>query len=282
MIPTHGWPAPAKLNLFLHVVGRRADGYHLLETLFQFVDRADQLDFRLRADGELRRLADLPGVAPDADLVLRAARALQAATGTRQGADIRLHKRLPMGAGLGGGSSNAATALVALNALWGTGLDTGRLAEIGLGLGADVPVFVHGRAAWAEGVGEILTPFEVEESAVVVLTPDCAVATAEIFKDPDLTRDTRPITMPAFSLARTANDCLAVTRRRYPAVAEAFDWLSRYAEVRMSGTGASVFAFFAELAAAEDVVRQVPAPWQAFAAMRRNRSPLLEFLDGLA
>ena len=280
MIPTRGWPAPAKINLFLHVVGRRSDGYHLLQTLFQFVDRADLIDFEVRDDGRVRRLGELPGVAPEADLVVRAARLLQAETGTSRGADIRLDKRLPMGGGLGGGSSDAATVLVALNALWQLGLPPTRLAELGLALGADVPVFVHGRAAWAEGVGEILTPFDADETALVVITPDSAVATAEVFKDPDLTRDTAPITMPAFSLARTSNDCLAVTLRRYPAVGAAMDWLARYGEVRMSGTGASVFAFFADLDEAAAVACQVPPRWQAFAAMRRNRSPLLDFLGG--
>lgn len=277
---THGWPAPAKINLFLHVVGRRADGYHLLQTLFQFVDHCDLIDLVPRTDGVVERLSALPGVAPEADLVVRAARLLQAETGCTDGTDIRVHKRLPMGGGLGGGSSDAATVLVALNALWGLGLPVGRLAELGLTLGADVPVFVHGRAAWAEGVGERLTPCAAPEGPLLVITPDCQVVTAEIFKDPDLTRDTPPITMHALALERTSNDCLAVTRRHYPVVGEALDWLSRYAPARMSGTGASVFAPFDDAAQAVAVARLVPARWQAFVATRRNRSPLLDFLHG--
>ena len=278
MSVSRGWPAPAKINLFLHVTGRRADGYHLLQTLFQFVDFCDELDFSLRADGDVRRLSALSGVPPEHDLVVRAARLLQSASGSRQGVDIRVRKRVPLGGGLGGGSSDAATVLVALNELWGTGLDSPALAALGLQLGADVPVFVHGQAAWAEGVGEILTPCPSAETAVLVITPPCQVETARVFTAPDLTRHTPPIKMPAFSLTGSGNDCERVTRRLYPEVGEALDWLSRFAPARMSGTGASVYALFDELDQAAEVAHQVPPTWRHFCAKRLNRSPLLDFV----
>ncbi|MBI4696074.1 MAG: 4-(cytidine 5'-diphospho)-2-C-methyl-D-erythritol kinase [Gammaproteobacteria bacterium] len=276
---SRGWPAPAKINLFLHVVGRRPDGYHLLQTLFQFLDYGDEISFRLRQDGTIGRLNELAGVPADSDLVVRAARVLKEATGTRWGADIDVAKVLPMGGGLGGGSSNAATVLVGLNALWGTGLDTAALAQLGLGLGADVPVFVHGVAAWAEGVGELLTPCDQEELPVLVVFPGCQVPTAAVFTHPDLTRNTPAIKIQRFSLAESHNDCEPVTRRLYPAVGEALDRLSRYAPTRMSGTGACVFACFATREAAEAAGRELPAAWQWFTAGRRNRSPLLDRLE---
>lgn len=273
-----GWPAPAKINLFLHVTGRRPDGYHLLQTLFQFIDYGDTLYFEPRADGEVHRRSELAGVAPEQDLVVRAARKLKALTGTTLGADIRVDKRLPMGGGLGGGSSDAATVLVALNELWGTGLASAELARLGLELGADVPVFVHGQAAWAEGVGDRLTPCPVDEGPVLVITPDCNVETRVVFTAAELTRDTPPITMPAFSLAATRNDCEPVTRRLYPEVGRALDWLSRHATARMSGTGASVYALFGDQQAADAVARQVPSAWRHFRARRVNRSPLMDAL----
>lgn len=273
-----GWPAPAKINLFLHVTGRRPDGYHLLQTLFQFIDYGDTLYFEPRADGEVHRRSELAGVAPEQDLVVRAARKLKALTGTTLGADIRVDKRLPMGGGLGGGSSDAATVLVALNELWGTGLARAELARLGLELGADVPVFVHGQAAWAEGVGDRLTPCPVDEGPVLVITPDCNVETRVVFTAAELTRDTPPITMPAFSLAATRNDCEPVTRRLYPEVGRALDWLSRHATARMSGTGASVYALFGDQQAADAVARQVPSAWRHFRARRVNRSPLMDVL----
>lgn len=273
-----GWPAPAKINLFLHVTGRRPDGYHLLQTLFQFIDYGDTLYFEPRADGEVHRRSELAGVAPEQDLVVRAARKLKALTGTTLGADIRVDKRLPMGGGLGGGSSDAATVLVALNELWGTGLASAELARLGLELGADVPVFVHGQAAWAEGVGDRLTPCPVDEGPVLVITPDCNVETRVVFTAAELTRDTPPITMPAFSLAATRNDCEPVTRRLYPEVGRALDWLSRHATARMSGTGASVYALFGDQQAADAVARQVPSAWRHFRARRVNRSPLMDVL----
>ena len=269
-----GWPAPAKINLFLHVTGRRPDGYHLLQTLFQFVDYGDTLHFTVRADGDVRRLSELSGVAPEQDLVVRAARKLQTLTGCSLGADIAVDKRLPMGGGLGGGSSDAATVLVALNQLWGTAVPVDELARLGLSLGADVPVFVRGESAWAEGVGEILTPCPAEEGPLLVITPDCNVETRVVFGDLELTRDTPPITMPAFSLSSTRNDCEPVTRRLYPEVGRALDWVKLRAWARMSGTGASVYALFDSDSAADAVERQVPAEWRHFRARRVNRSPL--------
>jgi len=277
--PSQGWPAPAKINLFLHVTGRRADGYHELQTLFQFVDWCDWLDFTPRADGGVGRRGEVAGVPEDADLVVRAARLLQAQTGCSQGVDIAIDKHLPMGGGLGGGSSDAATVLVALNALWGLDLGVAELAALGLALGADVPVFVHGTAAWAEGVGEDLRPCPQEETAIVIVTPDCAVATARVFGAPELTRDTPPIKMHAFSLARSRNDCEPVTRRLYPAVGAALDWLAGHAPARMSGTGASVFAFFDDLERARAVAASVPRPWRSYAGRRVNESPLLARLE---
>lgn len=273
------WPAPAKINLFLHVVGRRPDGYHLLQTVFQFLDYGDDLLITPRADGAIRRLNDLPGVPPESDLVVRAASLLRERTGTPLGADIEVHKRLPMGGGLGGGSSNAATVLVALNRLWGTGLSVDALAALGLGLGADVPVFVRGQAAWAEGVGEHLTPISLPEPVYLVIHPGCEVPTAAVFQDPELTRDTPVITIQRLSLDACHNDCEPVTRRRFPPVAAALDWLAVHGSARMSGTGACIFAPFPSRAAAEAVGLQVPPAWRWFVAAGRNRSPLLDRLD---
>ena len=272
------WPAPAKLNLFLHIVGRRPDGYHLLQTIFQFLDYADEVQLTVRRDGQINRLSSLAGVAPEADLVVRAARMLQAASGSSLGADIHVHKRLPMGGGLGGGSSNAATVLVALNLLWDLGMDSPTLARLGLQLGADVPVFVVGRAAWAEGVGETLTPIDPPEPFFLVIHPGCPVPTAQIFSDPELTRNTPVSTIHGLSLAASRNDCEPVTRRLYPAVAQAMDWLGEFAPARMSGTGASIFAPFSSRDAAEQVGNLVPPGWTWFTAAARNRSPLLDRL----
>lgn len=277
------WPAPAKLNLFLHVLGRRADGYHVLQTAFQFLDRCDWLTIAPRNDGVLRLHGGVPGVSDDANLVLRAARALQTATGTRLGADLQLDKRLPMGGGLGGGSSDAATVLVVLDRLWQTRLGAAALAEIGLSLGADVPVFVHGHAAWAEGVGEQLTPIDPPERWFVVLCPDCAVSTADVFGDPELTRDTAPTTIHAFSIGAGRNDCEALVRRRYPPVDQALSVLSAHGPARLTGTGACVFAAFDARVAAERALadaRRVGCV--GFVARGCNRSPLHAALDRAA
>lgn len=272
------WPAPAKLNRFLHIVGRRADGYHRLQTLFQFIDRCDSLAFAVGDDGRIELETPLPGVAPQADLSVRAAQALREASGVTAGVRIRVVKRLPLGGGLGGGSSDAATTLVALNHLWGCGLDVDALAGLGLGLGADVPVFVRGCAAWAEGVGELLTPVEVDEPWFVVLVPGTAVATRSVFEDPELTRDSPLITIRDFLAGACRNDCEAVVYRRFPAVAEAAGWLGNYAPTRLTGTGACVFAAFASQDDARRVCAALPPGWEGFVARGRNRSPLLRRL----
>jgi 4-diphosphocytidyl-2-C-methyl-D-erythritol kinase len=277
-----GWPAPAKINLFLHVVGRRLDGYHLLQTIFQFLDYGDEIDFELRDDGEIRRVSALAGVPSEQDLVVRAARALQHATQCTFGADITVRKRLPMGGGLGGGSSNAATVLVALNKIWNTKVDPATLAEMGLTLGADVPVFVAGHAAWAEGVGEQLTPITVPEPYYLVIFPNCQVPTAAVFGAPDLTRNTPIRTIRNLSLADCHNDCEPVTRRLFPEVAQALDWLGQFGPARMSGTGACIFAPFAARELATAIGQQVPAMWPWFIAAGRNRSPLLDKLETVA
>jgi len=273
------WPAPAKINLFLHVTGRRPDGYHELSTAFQFLDFGDDLNFVTRADGVIRLATELPGVDPEANLVVRAARLLASETGTKDGADIYLEKRTPMGGGLGGGSSDAATTLVALDRVWGTNLGTDALAELGLRLGADVPVFVRGRAAFAEGVGEKLTPHEFEEPWYVVIDPCVTISTAEVFSAPELTRDGSQATISCFAMGAEHNDCEPVVRSRYPEVARALDWLALRGPARLTGTGGCLFGWYADKAQAQAVAAEVPPPWQAILARGRNRSPLLDALQ---
>lgn len=270
------WPAPAKLNLMLRVVGRRPDGYHLLQTVFQFIDLGDLLRLVPRDDGEVCRLDPLPGVPPEADLTVRAARLLQAACGTGHGIDIGLVKRIPLGGGLGGGSSDAATTLVALNRIWGCGLATSDLMALGLDLGADVPIFIHGRAAWAEGVGEVLEDVDLPEPVYAVFAPGCRVGTGEIFQDPELTRNSPRITIRDFAAGQGGNDCLPVVRRRHPEVAQLFDWLNERQQARLTGTGACVFAACADRDQAEALVAARPAGVQGFVAHGLNRSPLLD------
>lgn len=279
MLPTPDtWPAPAKLNLFLHVVGRREDGYHLLQTVFQFLDHGDALRFALRADGRVRRVNPLPGVEAAADLTVRAARLLKAETGCRGGVDIWVDKRLPMGGGLGGGSSDAATTLVALNRLWGLGLEPAALEALGLRLGADVPVFVRGQAAWAEGVGERLTPVALPEPWYLVVKPPVEVPTGPVFQAPELTRDCPPITISDFLSGRAGNVCEPVVRARYPQVGQVLDWLNRHASARLTGTGSCVFAAFADPAPARALLETLPAGATGFVARGLNRSPLLDRL----
>jgi 4-diphosphocytidyl-2-C-methyl-D-erythritol kinase len=270
------WPAPAKLNLLLRIVGRRPDGYHRLQTVFQFIDRHDRLRFEPRRDARVRRDGGPAGVPEDQDLTVRAARLLQEAGGCRSGVDIHLDKRLPIGGGLGGGSSDAATTLVALNRLWGLGLSTERLAGLGLRLGADVPVFVRGRTAWGEGIGEALTPLELPCPWYLVLAPDVSVSTGAVFSAPELTRNSPPITITDFLSGARTNDCESVVRARYPAVAQALDWLARHGEARLTGTGACVYAAYAEHAQAAAVCAALPAGWNGFVARGLNRSPLLD------
>jgi 4-diphosphocytidyl-2-C-methyl-D-erythritol kinase len=275
------WPAPAKLNLFLHILGRRPDGYHELQTCFQFVDLCDDITIKVRADGAIRRGAGAEGVAPQADLCVRAAEALKAAAGCALGADIDVVKRIPMGAGLGGGSSDAATCLVALNKLWDINATTAELAALGLKLGADVPVFVHGRVAWGEGVGERLTPLYPPLAPpapnYLIVKPNVFVSTQQVFQDPELTRNSPPITIHGFLASGGRNDCLEVVRRRYPAVARAIDWLAPFGTVRLTGTGACVF-MACESTHARDLVGQLPPGCDAFLARGLNDSPLLERL----
>lgn len=277
------FPAPAKLNLFLHVTGRRPDGYHLLQTAFTFIDLCDTLSVRVRDDGVIARHSDLSGVPPEADLIVRAARLLQQATGCRLGADLRLHKQIPMGGGLGGGSSDAATTLLALNHLWQCGLDRPALQALGLQLGADVPVFVFGHSAFAEGVGEVLQAIDVPGAWYLLLQPPVAVPTAEIFTAPDLTRNTEPIKITVFrdEAARRSlsNDLQRVACRLYPQVAEALDFLHQHAEAMMTGSGACVFARFDSKEAAETVKSKTPQGLQAWVVSGYNCHPLRKLLS---
>ena len=268
------FPAPAKLNLFLHVVGRRPDGYHLLQTAFRFIDYGDELSIAVRADGDIRRTTPLQGVPAELDLSLRAARALQRETGCSQGADIGIIKRLPMGGGLGGGSSDAATTLIALNRLWRTRLSRDRLQQLALGLGADVPVFVFGRSAFAEGVGEHLQALVLPPAWYLVLVPELAVSTAEIFSAAELTRNTNAITIAAFSVGQGHNDLEAVVCRRYPQVARHLEWLHRYGDARMTGSGACVFCAFGSEEQARRALQELPVDMRGFVARGLDRHPL--------
>mgnify|MGYP003778952845 CR=1 FL=1 len=275
------WPAPAKLNLFLHIVGRRSDGYHLLQTVFQLLDWGDSVRLRLRADGRVDRLTPLAGVAPEDDLCARAARLLQREAGqATPGIDIDLVKRVPMGGGLGGGSSDAATVLVALNALWRLGYDDDRLAGLGLALGADVPVFVRGHSAWAEGVGEKLTPIDLPEAWYVLVDPRVHVPTGALFQAPELTRDAPPLTIPRFlSGAETTNAFEPVARARHPEVAAALDWLAGFGRARLSGSGGCVFVAAASRQEADRIAAGCPGGFTAWVVRGLNRSPLHEVRD---
>jgi 4-diphosphocytidyl-2-C-methyl-D-erythritol kinase len=273
--PMH-WPAPAKLNLCLHIVGRRADGYHLLQSAMQFIDLEDRLRFFRRPVGVIERLAGPAEVPAESDLVVKAARLLADRYAPKQGVAIELEKRIPLQAGLGGGSSDAATTLVALNRLWELGLSTQALADLGLALGADVPFFVHGRAAWAEGVGERLTPVDLPERVYFVLKPQAAVSTAEVFQAAELTRNSGITTIRDFLARGGRNDCADTVCARYPEIAEALDWLGKFAQARLTGTGACVFAAMPDQRAAEAVLAQLPARWTGFVVRGRNLSPLRE------
>jgi 4-diphosphocytidyl-2-C-methyl-D-erythritol kinase len=274
------WPAPAKLNLFLHVTGRRADGYHELQTLFQLIDLCDSITISVRADGRIERPVGPADVPPESDLTVRAARALKAATGTALGASLALHKRIPQGGGLGGGSSDAATALLALNELWGCDLTLDELARVGLPLGADVPVFVRGFSAWAEGVGERLTPVALPEKWYVVIHPGVQVSTRGVFQSPELTRNSPLITIRAFFESGGRNDCEPIVRTRYTEVADALDWLSRAGVARLTGTGSCVFMACERAADAERLAARVPERWTSFVVRGLNTSPLHEQLRG--
>lgn len=260
------WPAPAKLNLFLQITGRRADGYHLLQTVFRLLDWGDTIHLRVRSDGQILRIGEsLPGVAEDDDLVIRAARLLQSAAGAAAGAEIRVDKRIPAGGGFGGGSSDAATVLVALNALWGLALTADTLAELGLQLGADVPVFVRGRNAWAEGVGEQLTPIALPEAAYLLVDPGVHVPTPVLFRSQELTRDAAPAKITDFASGSLLDNAFEpVLRRREPAVEAVFQALSRVGTPRLTGSGSGCFVEFATRAAAEQALAQLPGSLRAW------------------
>ncbi len=278
------WPAPAKLNLMLHITGRRKDGYHNLQTVFQFLDYGDSLQIQLRDDVDIAVRGSPRQIQREDDLVYRAARLLQSSSGVKQGANIRLHKILPLGAGLGGGSSDAASCLVALNYLWQLQLSVAQLCEIGLKLGADVPVFVQGQASFAEGVGEKITPISLNEPWFLVLTPPVQVSTGEVFCKPELTRDCSAIKICDLSRQQWKNVCTPVVVAHYPEVGQAIGILSRFSPARMSGTGASVFAAFEQEAEANRVLailreKYLPEDWNSFLARGVNESPLRCFLN---
>ena len=280
-------PAPAKLNLFLHITGRRADGYHLLQSVFQLIDRGDLLHFAVRDDGVIHRSTELAGVPADSDLVVRAARLLQAATADRMpgrllGADIAVEKNLPMGGGLGGGSSDAASTLLVLNHLWQTGLTRAELMALGLQLGADVPFFLFGRNAFAEGIGEALSPVETPESWFVVIEPGVSVATQRIFSSIELTRDTKPVKITDFSGAPVGfgkNDLQVVAENLFPPIAAAVKWLRQFGDARMTGSGACVFCPFEQEQQAEAVLKTVPPQWKAWKAKAITHHPLAYLLQ---
>ncbi|MCS2147540.1 4-(cytidine 5'-diphospho)-2-C-methyl-D-erythritol kinase [Scandinavium manionii] len=280
------WPSPAKLNLFLYITGQRADGYHTLQTLFQFLDYGDTITIDVRYDGELRLLTPVDGVPNDENLIIRAARMLMRAAAESgrlpegAGADISIDKRLPMGGGLGGGSSNAATVLVALNHLWGCGLSVDELATMGLALGADVPVFVRGHAAFAEGVGEVLTPVTVPEKWYLVAHPGVSIPTPVIFSDPELPRNSPHRSIETLLKCEFSNDCEVIARKRFRKVDAALSWLLEYAPSRLTGTGACVFAEFDTESAARQVLEQAPEWLQGFIARGVNISPLMLTFEG--
>jgi len=281
------WPAPAKLNLFLHITGRRADGYHELQTIFQFLDICDQLRFEVRNDRDIVRRTNLQSVATESDLCVRAARLLQQHVNGEKGVDIFLDKRLPMGSGVGGGSSDAATTLVALNQLWGLQLTQIQLMALGAQLGADVPVFIFGRSAWAEGIGEKLQAVTLPERWYVVIFPGVTIPTAQLFTDPELTRDARPITIRDYFAGGTQNAFEVIVRRRFPEVDSACEWLSTQKSIKhpamLTGTGSCVFAPIEDEAKAREIAsnanRDLPKNWRILCAKGCSESPLLSVLQ---
>ena len=274
-------PSPAKLNLFLHILDRRKDGYHNLQTLFHILDYGDQLSFNVNKQPEINLINPIDGVASQDNLVVKAAHALQQATNCSWGCDIQLDKKIPMGAGLGGGSSNAATTLVGLNRLWQCGLSIDQLAEIGCELGADVPVFVKGFSAFAEGIGDKLTPVSLGEFWYLVVTPKIKVSTEQIFCHSELTRNAQAIKIRALSEELYRNDCQSVVETLYPQVKQVLDWLQRFGNPLMTGTGASVYCRFDSEKEAKQAQQIVPTSWNSFAAKGVNQSPLHQQLENL-
>lgn len=275
------WPAPAKLNLFLHITGQREDGYHELQTLFQLLDYADQLQFQPNDSGEIRRSSVLAQLPAEQDIVVKAARLLARHSGSRLGVEIALQKRIPMGAGLGGGSSDAATTLLALNRIWELDYSAAELSQLGLQLGADVPVFVQGNSAWAEGVGEHLQPVELPPMHYLVVTPPVHVSTASMFAESDLTRDHEAIKIrDYFSGAECGNDFEPVLCRRYPEIAEALHWLSEASgeKARVSGSGASLFVAMEDPSRLRQIAKKLPDSWSGFVARGLNHSPIHEII----
>lgn len=272
------WPAPAKLNLMLHILGRRDDGYHELQTVFQLVDLMDSLAFTRREDAGIRRVAGPPSVPAASDLCVRAARLLQAAAGLRVGVDVEVDKQIPIEGGLGGGSSDAATTLVALNEIWGLRWDVDRLARLGLVLGADVPLFMHGHNAWAEGVGERLTPLTLPDRYYAVVFPGVGVPTAQVFQAPELTRNSPKTTIRGFLTTGGHNDCAPVVAGRVAEVGRALAWLGQRGEARLTGTGSCVFAEFTDRPQAEAALVGLPAPWSGHVVRGLERSPLQQRL----
>jgi 4-diphosphocytidyl-2-C-methyl-D-erythritol kinase len=278
------YPAPAKLNLTLRILRQRDDGYHELQTVFQFIDYCDQLNFNVRTDGKIIRDVNMLDIPITQDLTVRAAQALQTATNCKFGVNIQLYKQIPIGGGLGGGSSDAATTLLVLNKLWRLNLSVANLLKIGIKLGADVPVFIKGIAAWAEGVGEKITPITLPESWFLILIPPCQISTSKIFAHPLLTRNSNPITIADFIAGNKINDCATIVRECYPPVAAALDWLeTKFGknQGRLTGTGACVFAEFDTELAAKQALTTVPNQWQGFVAKGLNRSPTLDAIDKL-
>jgi 4-diphosphocytidyl-2-C-methyl-D-erythritol kinase len=278
-VNSKAWPAPAKLNLMLHVIGRRPDGYHELQTVFQLLDFCDSVEISVRDDGQITRPSGPTGVPEMDDLTVRAAVALKEASGSPLGAEIVIRKRIPLGGGMGGGSSDAATTLLALNQMWQIGWTSQQIATLGGKLGADIPIFLAGRSAWAEGTGDRITPVSLgTDSWYLVIFPGVLVPTASVFQAAELTRNSPPTTMRGFLETGGRNDCEAVVRARFPAVGEALDWLGGHASARLTGTGSCVFAKFARVEDAERVAARVPDAWRAMVARGLDSSPLLEEL----
>ena len=272
------WPSPAKLNLFLHITGQRPDGYHELQTVFQFINLYDFIDFEILESGIIKRSTNNSGIVEADDLVIKAAYKFKEESQTKLGVDISLLKNIPIGGGLGGGSSNAATTLVALNQLWQIGLSTKELANIGVSIGADVPFFIYGHAAWAEGVGDKLTKIELDEHFYLVVYPGCNISTRTVFESADLTRNTLPITIRDFFNGNSGNDCEEFIRNHYNEVAEALDWLNEYSPSKLTGTGGCLFAQFRDEKIANNVKDKLPMKWKGYVVKGINTSPLLEKL----